>query len=761
MTQGSDKIALEVDEFSLYGGGKVAFQDVYLTGAKYSGSNVGNDIAITGGTVQYSTLSEQSSDDFSKDFVITAPSDITGSITPKIIEEGDIVVNGLSVTKSYDSSKAPGDATFSGKAYVNGTSNKVEVTGEVTVFVASNVGDRTATVLFNLLSGEGSGNYALKDGAVSKSGISAKITKAAMTYPHTKKNFKVREGQAFFTPDAEILEYFSNNHARGVSNGSGGYEEVSVTPSYFKDPSCSHLLTEDDQRALAPGQTHTVYVKLTPVPQFNENYKDFILPYPIQVTVQPLPQQNLVWDQPIALDNGVYRVKYGDSNIDFRVVNNTSGGGDITYESSEMNIATVNPNTGAITAKNVGRTTVTATAARVDGKYGKTSISYTLEVTKKPVNVKINDRTDLVYNETIPDMNANQNAYYVLGDNEETGSSHSGLVAGDTKDAVQMKLSTNASKGSDAGEYPINGIFISSDKYEVKKVIPGKLTIAKGSSDEMGSIVASIKVLKDSVQDVEYDVQDFFGVYQVESIESNGEPTNDEGVIDGNISISGKNFKFRTKSVSTGTATIPLKAKFKNYEDKEFTVTVTVADKKTPYITGIEIASHKEYDGKPMTYTGTATVDGQVVQGATYEWYSGEYTKLTEAPVKPVNTAYSLTVTIPATENYERTVRKYRFTISPRQMEIIPNHASMTEGASLPTLTFAFGRLVENERIDLSGNTGGTYSPVFEILTQDGRVATTPLRAGEYKITLKNASALSTYLNKNAALANNGNYAYD
>lgn len=382
MTQGSDKIALEVDEFSLYGGGKVAFQDVYLTGAKYSGSNVGNDIAITGGTVQYSTLSEQSSDDFSKDFVITAPSDITGSITPKIIEEGDIVVNGLSVTKSYDSSKAPGDATFSGKAYVNGTSNKVEVTGEVTVFVASNVGDRTATVLFNLLSGEGSGNYALKDGAVSKSGISAKITKAAMTYPHTKKNFKVREGQAFFTPDAEILEYFSNNHARGVSNGSGGYEEVSVTPSYFKDPSCSHLLTEDDQRALAPGQTHTVYVKLTPVPQFNENYKDFILPYPIQVTVQPLPQQNLVWDQPIALDNGVYRVKYGDSNIDFRVVNNTSGGGDITYESSEMNIATVNPNTGAITAKNVGRTTVTATAARVDGKYGKTSISYTLEVTK-------------------------------------------------------------------------------------------------------------------------------------------------------------------------------------------------------------------------------------------------------------------------------------------------------------------------------------------------------------------------------------------
>ena len=54
----------------------------------------------------------------------------------------------------------------------------------------------------------------------------------------------------------------------------------------------------------------------------------------------------------------------------------------MTYTSSDPAVATVDEN-GTVTAKNVGTTTITATAEAMNGKYSKATASYELTVTPK------------------------------------------------------------------------------------------------------------------------------------------------------------------------------------------------------------------------------------------------------------------------------------------------------------------------------------------------------------------------------------------
>lgn len=92
------------------------------------------------------------------------------------------------------------------------------------------------------------------------------------------------------------------------------------------------------------------------------------------------------------------------TDIEFYAKNLTENGGEITYRSSNPSVAAVNSDTGnIITANSFGTTIITATAARVDGTHGATSLSYTLNVAKKQVKVKIQNKSKR-YSDENPDF---------------------------------------------------------------------------------------------------------------------------------------------------------------------------------------------------------------------------------------------------------------------------------------------------------------------------------------------------------------------
>ena len=84
---------------------------------------------------------------------------------------------------------------------------------------------------------------------------------------------------------------------------------------------------------------------------------------------------------------GDQSVTYGNT-LENPATNNRADGSAVTYTSSDPNVATVDEN-GTVTARNVGTTTITATAAAVTGKYSEAKATYQLTVTKRPISLTI------------------------------------------------------------------------------------------------------------------------------------------------------------------------------------------------------------------------------------------------------------------------------------------------------------------------------------------------------------------------------------
>ena len=90
---------------------------------------------------------------------------------------------------------------------------------------------------------------------------------------------------------------------------------------------------------------------------------------------------------------------YGDG--DFTVAaTGTETGSNVTYSSSDPQVATVEEETGKVTIKKAGTATITATAGATD-TYASATASYKLTVYPKPVTISGITANDLVYNSTI------------------------------------------------------------------------------------------------------------------------------------------------------------------------------------------------------------------------------------------------------------------------------------------------------------------------------------------------------------------------
>ena len=145
-------------------------------------------------------------------------------------------------------------------------------------------------------------------------------------------------------------------------------------------------------------------------------------------------EQTLTFDK-----TGDKSVTYGDT-LENPATNDRQYGSDVTYSSSDETVATVDAN-GVVTALKVGKATITATAAAMDGKYSKATATYELTVTAKPIEVMIKS-TPIYYGET-PTLTP------VVPDDA--------LVNGDTVESLGLQLTTEASATSPVGSYDVSG----------------------------------------------------------------------------------------------------------------------------------------------------------------------------------------------------------------------------------------------------------------------------------------------------------------
>ena len=147
---------------------------------------------------------------------------------------------------------------------------------------------------------------------------------------------------------------------------------------------------------------------------------------------------------------GDQSVTYGESLAN-PATNNRADGSEVTYSSSDPNVATVDEN-GTVTAKNVGTTTITASAAAVTGKYSNATESYKLTVTKRPISLTLNPVT-YYYGDT--GLSFTPSLRIVSGT----------LAEGDTLSA--LKPSWSSAGTSKAGTFDISATF-SNPNYDVK-----------------------------------------------------------------------------------------------------------------------------------------------------------------------------------------------------------------------------------------------------------------------------------------------------
>ena len=187
-----------------------------------------------------------------------------------------------------------------------------------------------------------------------------------------------------------------------------------------------------------------------------DNYK-----LPANVTKEytiGLAKQTLTFEK-----TGAQSVTYGDAFTN-AASNNRADGGEITYTSSNPAVAAVGQD-GAVTIKSVGTTTITATAAAVDGKYTESKASYELTVNAKPITVTVN-AVSRIYGEENPTFTA------TVGKDA--------LVGSDTLESLGLKLSTTATASSNAGSYDVTGT-ASNKNYTVTVDGAKKLTVTSKS----------------------------------------------------------------------------------------------------------------------------------------------------------------------------------------------------------------------------------------------------------------------------------------
>ena len=190
-----------------------------------------------------------------------------------------------------------------------------------------------------------------------------------------------------------------------------------------------------------------------------EKAKNYTLPsnFKQEYTIG-LAKQTLTFEK-----TGAQSVTYGDT-LTNAATNDCADGGEVTYTSSNENVAVVDEN-GIVTAKGVGTTIITATAAAVDGKYAEATASYELTVTQRSISLSLRQITRK-YGEPGVDF---ASALYIVD-----GSS---LAKGDTLAGLKPSWSSAGVGTANVGTYDVNVYTWGNANYSVTFDGKQKLTV--------------------------------------------------------------------------------------------------------------------------------------------------------------------------------------------------------------------------------------------------------------------------------------------
>ncbi len=308
-----------------------------------------------------------------------------------------------------------------------------------------------------------------------------------------------------------------------------------------------------------------------------------------------LPQQKLTFPA------STVSKTYGDGSFTNAASNSTANGGAVTYTSSNPAVAKVDAASGQVTILGAGSATITATAAAVPGQYAETSASYTLQVAKKSVTVKADNKTR-VYGAANPALTFTVPA--------------NALVTGDTAADLGVSLICAATATSPAGT-PVSITGTANSKNYAVTVTPGTLTITQ--ADFTGSKTAKVSAKRGS--GTSYDLSTLLAGIDGAAL-GNPVASTANGVLTGTVTKEGKSLRFTladtAKIGASDTITVPVTST--NYKNFSITLTVTAAEKDVPTLTVQPI--EKIYDGKPLSAAdirGAAKFGKDTVPG-TWSW---------------------------------------------------------------------------------------------------------------------------------------------
>ncbi len=655
-----ESITFTINESDLCTGD--ALTDIVAQNPLYETSGVGTGIEIDVNSTDYTyTQNGQSCSIYN--YSIDQPA-ITGDITVKVIGDTNLDASGVTVTKVYDGNtnctltNASGNVVL--KDLVGTEVATVNITG-VSAFDSAAAGtSHTVTLTIGNLSGANSANYTLVGGATTVS-VTASITPADYSY-----NLTAAQQAQEFTQGGGIAQISLPATANGVNS-----ETVSGTVTLWHDAACTaNQATDTSVNALTVG-SHNLYVKFTPDAS-ETNYTSKVTTGTVELTVVDGDPQTISFATPDAASK-----TYGDSAFINPAANSSTGGGAIAYSSSDTSVAVVDATSGEVTIKGAGNATITATAAKVEGQYRATSITYTLTVEKKAVTVTANNASRKF---------KGANPAFSIADPSGI------LVSGDTESDLGLALTTTATTSSNVGDYSITGTSTSAN-YNVT-VTPGTLTVGKADAPTVSGINKNL-LYSAAHTDVAVNITSLPSDCGTKSFVA-GTVTGDTAIIDGSLTSTVSGIKFSTAiGTENQTATIPVTVTMQNYEDVTINVVVTLVDKTPVTITGVTV-ENKTYDGVAAAYTGTP---------ANEQSYTGEYEYIWSSGTAPKDVGnYTLTVKIPDDNADFMGEVEIQFEISRRALTAKPQNISIYNGAALPTsFTLEYAGLVSGDTITPTG----------------------------------------------------------
>ncbi len=350
---------------------------------------------------------------------------------------------------------------------------------------------------------------------------------------------------------------------------------------------------------------------------------------------------------------------YGDASF-VNEITKTTVEGDISYSSSDENIATVDSATGEVSIVGAGIATIQAIVSDTD-EYASATASYTVNVSEKPITITGIKATNRPFDGTnLVDITGGTLEGIVSLDNVFANVPTTGTMAdANVGIAKAVSIKDITLEGEDALNYTLTK--------------PTGIVVDISKADFNGIKSDSANVLKTGATDATISLP------QIPSDASFGAPVASGDVMASDMSILGDVLTYDvgiSEVGKTGLITIPVSGSV-NYNDYDIVITLTSIDKTMVTVSGISV-SDKTYDGNVVNYTGTAN-SGAYTGELQYIWSSGT------APKDAGN--YTLTVKVPESNPMYSGEQVINFEIVRKDISIDVKDKTATVNDALPPLT--------------------------------------------------------------------------